>query len=215
MRAARCLKGLTRDCGRFDDGEFEEAGFLRETAENGLAQAVYHVLRVQACYLLDEPALALSYARKGERWLPYLRTIFFQADHFFYSALALSSLHDGASPAEQDALLSELRGHHRRLELWARQSPATFGHKQDLVAAEIARLERRPDDRALSARSRARAAKGAATRRRSPTSGAPGASRRAGTTRPPRRTSAPRWRATPHGERSRRSGSSRSSAPPR
>ena len=53
------------------------------------------------CYLLDEPALALSYARKGERWLPYLRTIFFQADHFFYSALALSSLHDGASPASR------------------------------------------------------------------------------------------------------------------
>ena len=94
VRAARCLKGLTRDRARFDDGEFEEAGFLREAAENGLAQAVYHVLRLQACYLLDEPALALSYARKGERWLPYLRTIFFQADHFFYAALALSSLHD-------------------------------------------------------------------------------------------------------------------------
>ena len=66
MRAARCLKGLTRDCGRFDDGEFEEAGFLRETAENGLAQAVYHVLRVQACYLLDEPARSRSRTRGRE-----------------------------------------------------------------------------------------------------------------------------------------------------
>jgi PAS domain S-box-containing protein len=145
MRAARCLKGLTQGCATFDDGEFEEAGFLRDTAENGLGQAVYHVLRLQSCCLLDEPALALSWARKGERWLPYLRTLFLQADHFFYAALALSSLHDGAPPGQREPLVTELRAHHHRLEIWARESLATFGHKRDLVAAELARVERRPE----------------------------------------------------------------------
>jgi PAS domain S-box-containing protein len=145
--AARCLKGLTRDSAHFADGEFDEASFLRETTENGLARAVYHVLRLQTCYLLGEPAAALAHARNGERWLPHLRTIFFQADHFFYVALAVSSLHDAASRGEQDALLSEVRRHRDRLETWARHSPATFGHKRDLVAAELARLEARPDVR--------------------------------------------------------------------
>jgi PAS domain S-box-containing protein len=146
--AARCLKGLTAGRARFDDGEFEEASFLRDAAENGLAQAVYHVVRLQTCYLLGDPAAALTQARAGERWLPYLRTIFLQADHFLYSALALTALYDGASPGEQDALLSQARRHRERLEAWARHSPATFGHKRDLVAAEIARVERRPDARA-------------------------------------------------------------------
>jgi predicted ATPase/signal transduction histidine kinase/PAS domain-containing protein len=145
MRAARCLRGLTRENASFDDDEFDEETFLRDAAENGLAQAVYHVLRVQACTLLDEPAKAVAYARRGERWLPHLRTIFFQADHHLYTALALSSMYDAASATEeQDALLSELRRHHHRLEVWSRHSPATFGHKRDLVAAEVARLEGHP-----------------------------------------------------------------------
>jgi predicted ATPase/signal transduction histidine kinase/PAS domain-containing protein len=143
--AARCLKGLTRGHACFEDREFDEPSFLREAAANGLAQAVYHVLRLQTCYLLGDPATALSYARSGERWLPHLRTIFLQADHCFYAALALSSLHDTASREERYALLSQIRGHRDRLETWARHSPATFGHKRDLLAAEIARLELRTD----------------------------------------------------------------------
>jgi PAS domain S-box-containing protein len=144
-QAARSLKGLTRERARFDDVGFDEARFLREAAENGLGQAVYHLLRLQTAYLLDEPALALEHARKGERWLPHLRTIFLQVDHFFYVALALSSLCDRVPATETDALRSELRAHHRRLELWAVQSPASVGHKLDVISAEIARLEKRRD----------------------------------------------------------------------
>ena len=90
---------------------------------------------------------------------------------------------------------------------WARQSPATFGHKRDLVAAEIARLERAPRrpielyERAIaSARREGCGARGSARAR----AVRPVSSTRAGTTKPPRRTSAARWRATPHGELSRR-----------
>jgi PAS domain S-box-containing protein len=155
--AARCLKGLTRDGASFDDDEFDEARFLLEAADNGLGQAVYHLLRLETCYILDEPALALEYARKGEPWLQYMRTIFLQADHFFYSALALSSLYDEASPTEKDSLHSALSLHGSRLETWARESPATFAHKHDLITAEIARVEGRSDVTPLYERAIARA----------------------------------------------------------
>jgi PAS domain S-box-containing protein len=145
-QAARCLKGLTRNRARFDDERFDERTFLAAASENGLAMAVYHLLRLEACYWLDEPAMALEHARASERWLPFLRTLFFQANHFFYTALTLASLCDQApSPLERQRFVSELERHRSRLEEWARQSPATFGHKHDLVAAEMARVEGRPD----------------------------------------------------------------------
>jgi PAS domain S-box-containing protein len=144
-QAARSLKDLTLERARFDDAGFDENRFLREAADNGLAQAVYHQLRLQTSYLLEEPALALAHARTGERWLPYLRTIFLQVDHFFYAALALASLCERAPAGEADALTSELRAHHRRLERWAHESPTSVGHKLDLVTAELGRLEGRRD----------------------------------------------------------------------
>jgi PAS domain S-box-containing protein len=138
VQAARCLTDLTRHRASFDDDGFDEARFLAE-CNNGLALAVYHVLRLQTCYLLGEPARALEYAVNGERWLPDLRTIVLVAEHVYYSALALASL---AITKQTSARLHALLD---QLEIWARHSPATFGHKRDLVVAELARIEDQPD----------------------------------------------------------------------
>lgn len=144
-QAAKCLKGLIRGGAPFDDERFNEEAFLREKTENGLGQAMFHLLRLQTCYLLGEPALAREYAKKSAPWLRYLRTLFCQTDFFFYNALTLAALYPQAPAVEQEALLTELRQHLRRLETWARNAPANYQHKHDLVAAELARLEEHPE----------------------------------------------------------------------
>jgi PAS domain S-box-containing protein len=149
VQAVKCLKGLTRRTAGFDDDRFDEAQFLVEAAANGLGQAMFHVLGIQAGYLLGRPDLAQQYAARAVPWLPYLRTLFFQADFHFYFALTLCSLAAQAPSLEGAAMVSEAHKHRRQLEAWSASSPTSFQHKHDLVSAELARIERSPDAIAL------------------------------------------------------------------
>jgi PAS domain S-box-containing protein len=126
-------------------GACEEA----RQAATGLDEVLFHVLHAETCYLLGEPARALEYARKGEPWLDYLRTLCLRVDHHFYSALSLAALHATTAPAERPALVETLRAHAARLEGWARGESANFRQKHGLVAAEIARIEGRSDAASL------------------------------------------------------------------
>ncbi len=146
VQAVRCLRGLTRGAFSFDDDRFQEARYLQEAAQNGLGQAIFHVLRLQSCYLLGNTELAWKYARDGAAWIPYLRTIFVQADFHFYAALSAARLSHSASPAEAGAIVLRVREHLRALETWCRDAPANFKHKRDLVAAELAQIEARATD---------------------------------------------------------------------
>src|SRR5262249_53493773 len=94
-QAARCLMGLTKGPTSFDDDEFDEAGFLAAAQDNGLAMATFHLLQLEVCCLLGEPARAVDLARRAEPWLVHLRTLCLQADFSLFAGLALCALHDG------------------------------------------------------------------------------------------------------------------------
>jgi PAS domain S-box-containing protein len=146
IQAVRCLKGLTRGPTTFDDDLFEEARFRAEWAENGLGQAVFLTLRLQACYLLGDPESAWEYATQAAPWLPYWRSLFFQADFHFYAALTAARLSRRDRRGGQRATAAQVREHLLALEAWAASAPMSFKHKRDLVAAELARIEDRPVD---------------------------------------------------------------------
>lgn len=141
---ARCLRGLTRTCADFDDVDFDEARYLAESAGNGLGLAIFHLVRLESCLLLGDLDAARAHETEARRWLPYLRTIAAQVDYFFHASLLLAALHERA-PAPATAL-AELRAHLLRLDVWAGHCPANFRHKQQLIAAELARLEDRPGE---------------------------------------------------------------------
>ncbi|HEY8209484.1 MAG TPA: AAA family ATPase [Myxococcaceae bacterium] len=145
VQAVRCLKGLTRDPLSFDDDAFDEARFLAHGAENELGQTIFHILRVQACYLFGDPERAWRYAQDVAT-LPSLRSLFLQVDFRYYEALAAAALVPGAGPAERSRLTGSLRECLRALETWSVNAPMNFQHKRDLVAAEVARIEDRPVD---------------------------------------------------------------------
>jgi predicted ATPase/signal transduction histidine kinase len=145
-QAARCLRGLTRDCGGFDDVEFDEARYLADSAGNGLGLAIFHLVRLETCLLLGELDVARAHEARARQWLPFLRTIACQVDYFFHASLLLAAQLEQAPPTARAAALLELRAHAHRLEVWAGHCPANFRHKHQLIAAELSRLEGRPQE---------------------------------------------------------------------
>jgi len=143
VQAVRCLKGLTRGTTTFDDGHFEEARFRVEAADNGLGQAVFHILKLQACYLNGDDDGAWECATQATPWLRYLRTLVMRVDFHFYAGLTAAR---SSGRAGQQGTVARVREHLRRLETWAANAPMNFKHKRDLLAADLARTEDRPAD---------------------------------------------------------------------
>lgn len=145
-QAARCLKGVTRRVGSFDDDSFDEAGYLAGLAGNPLAVCGYHHFRAQVCYLLGDLAAASASLEAAAPLLPVLRSLFLSADHAFYACLILAALADAAAPTERPPLVARMRAAVERVTAWAAHAPSTWVHKRDLMAVELARLEDRGKD---------------------------------------------------------------------
>ena len=139
----RCLKGLTRERGRLQDDDFDEAGLLAATQADSSLHGTYDILRLQVSYLFRDLAEARARSESALPFLEYLAGAYPSAMHNLYTSLTLAALCDGA-PAEQRAeLLARIEANQRRLGVWAESCPETFRHKHLLVAAEVARVEGR------------------------------------------------------------------------
>jgi formate hydrogenlyase transcriptional activator len=64
-------------------------------------------------------------------------------DYFYYAALTVSALYEGASGDEQAGWRELLTAHREQLREWAEQYLPTFADKHELVSAEVARIEGR------------------------------------------------------------------------
>jgi PAS domain S-box-containing protein len=140
----RCLKGLTGGPTSFDDDRYQEPHAEDDAATNGLGQAVLFILKLEASYLHGDLEGAVACTAQAVAWLRFLRTLFLRVDFHFYAALTAAAFVTG----------KEVREHLGALEIWAANAPMNFGHKRDLVAAELARIEGRQGD-ALTAYHRA------------------------------------------------------------
>jgi PAS domain S-box-containing protein len=67
-------------------------------------------------------------------------------DYYYYTALTIAALYQGASADEQSAWRELLTAHRAQLREWAESYPPTFADKYALVSAEIARIEGRETD---------------------------------------------------------------------
>ena len=65
------------------------------------------------------------------------------AAYRFYSALSHAACWTSSSAEERQRHERALADHHRQFEIWAEHSPANFENRVALVAAEIARIEKR------------------------------------------------------------------------
>ncbi|MFY1826629.1 AAA family ATPase [Myxococcus fulvus] len=139
-QGVRNLTGRTRTRLSFDDDNFLEARFLDEAKDNRTAVAFYWVIRLQAAYLLGEHGIARECSRAAREVLASAMGMAIEAEHVFYTALTLAAVYETASEEARPALLTELEALKAQLATWARHCPENFRHKEQLVAAELARL---------------------------------------------------------------------------
>ncbi|MCP3167833.1 AAA family ATPase [Myxococcus qinghaiensis] len=139
-QGVRNLTGRTRTPVSFDDDDFQEVRFLDEAKDNRTAVAFYHVVRLQAAYLLGEYGMARERSRTAEEVLASAMGMAIESEHVFYTALTLAAVYERASEEERPALMTELEALKARLTTWARHCPENFRPKEQLVEAELARL---------------------------------------------------------------------------
>ncbi|WP_041770294.1 AAA family ATPase [Metapseudomonas resinovorans] len=142
----RMLRGLTSTFGCFDDGEFTEEraeAHLASSSDLALAECWYWIRKMQARYTADDYDAAMAARAKAQVLLWTSYSFFEEAEYHFYGALARAAWCASRPAEELDQHLEALAEHHRQLEVWAQQSPATFANRVALVGAEIARLQGR------------------------------------------------------------------------
>jgi len=145
----RTLRGLTPKFGCFDSGQIEELPFERHLAGDptlAIAECWYWVRKLQARYFAGDYKEAMEASSRAQGLLWTSPAFFEEAEYHFYSALSHAASCDSLTADERGQHLKPLAGHHRQLEIWAKNCPENFENRAALVAAEIARLEGRDFD---------------------------------------------------------------------
>jgi PAS domain S-box-containing protein len=133
---------LPQSPGQFDDRNFSEAAFLEHNQAIGNLVMVhwFYLLKAQVFYLYGQPTQAWKMIQLGDAFVAASVGQLHLAEHYFYSALILTTLYPGASPEEQTRYLGLAQDHQARMKTWADHCEANFGHKYLLITAELARL---------------------------------------------------------------------------
>ncbi|OWW18696.1 hypothetical protein AYR66_03730 [Noviherbaspirillum denitrificans] len=142
------LKGATSTQAGFSDSNFDEEECLQafERARFRSGTAFRHVMKLIASFLYRRYGDALDASQDAMRMLDVMTSMPIEASCFFYQALTLTALHTQVDADRQIEFSGALKGHQKRLRLWAKNCPQNFLHRYALVAAEIARIEGRDLD---------------------------------------------------------------------
>ncbi|XXX78008.1 AAA family ATPase [Sorangium sp. So ce134] len=149
QRFLKNMMGQTSGPLTFSGAGFDEALFAEQLADGSspLAALWYHVLRLQARFLVGELEEASRAAAAAQEmyWASGLQIVV--PDYHFYAALTLAtSPADPGEPRRRREALAALSAHDARLRGFAENCPESFSHKHALIQAEIARIEDRPLD---------------------------------------------------------------------
>jgi PAS domain S-box-containing protein len=145
----RNLRGLTRQFGSLDDERFDELRMRDHFATQPHLLACeywYWVRRLQARFLAGDYAAALDASIRGQGLRSESPGALELVEYELYSAITHATVFDSVSPDERRRHLDAVAAHLRQLEVWARHCPENFENRAALVAAEIARMERRDPD---------------------------------------------------------------------
>ncbi len=147
----RKLRGLPLDLRLFDDRTFDEGGYEQYLeADPNLTNPAYAywTRKLQACVFAQDYASALDAAVKAQGMLAGPSPVE-RAEYHFYAALARAGSVDTPEDLQSDWQTTHrdaLTAHHQQLRIWAEYCPENFENRAALVAAELARLERRDLD---------------------------------------------------------------------
>ncbi len=148
QRFVATLQGRSATFSTFSDAEFDEAAFEAQLAGDRMPFMVclYWTLKLKARFLSGDYAEALEAAKQAKEVLWAQSGQIVLLDYYCYAALTVAALYDKGSADERIAWLELLTACRKQQTTWAENYPPTFGDKNALVSAEIARLEGRDSD---------------------------------------------------------------------
>ena len=145
------LQGKTRGWASLDDDDFNEAesfAALQKTKSSFGLQTV-HIVKQISAFIYGDYAAALTAAQSASgKSCDGNERILVDSAHHFYFALTLAALYPQAPVNEQQRYASLLAEKLERHRVWAEHNPQNFQWSHALVAAEVARIERRHGDAA-------------------------------------------------------------------
>jgi PAS domain S-box-containing protein len=144
LALVRMLRGETQDLNYFKKTEVDKGDSERQLRIKPQLP-VSAVRYLQACiYMGDDASVSVAVSNAEPHWS--VPTHFEVAEYHFYGALARAKSCDRTSGEERDRHLEALAAHHKQIEVWAENCPATFANRAALISAEVARLKGRELD---------------------------------------------------------------------
>ncbi|PWT88383.1 MAG: hypothetical protein C5B56_08830, partial [Proteobacteria bacterium] len=148
QRFIAAMQGRTATFSTFGDAWFNEAAFEAELTAERMPTMIcwYWILKLRARFLSGDYVEAFTAAEKAKALLWATATNNHLLDYFYYTALTIAALYESGSTDDSVKWRELLGSHQEKLREWADNNPATFGDKEALVSAEIARVEGRDPD---------------------------------------------------------------------
>ncbi|WP_353571766.1 AAA family ATPase [Candidatus Albibeggiatoa sp. nov. BB20] len=130
------IKTLLNEPQVFDENEYMQQC---ETHKTRNASAYYQVLKGQLAYFMGDYEQAIDYLERAKSGLVFIASMFPNAEHCFYQALALLAV--CSDKQDRTAYWGKVKQHRNQLKIWAKNNPHNFLHKYELVCAEIERVK--------------------------------------------------------------------------
>jgi tetratricopeptide (TPR) repeat protein len=146
-QALRNLLGETAGRTSFSDSDFDESAFFEELKDYGSRHFAHyhHINRMIVMTHWDEIEAGLAAADASLDYLKDSKGMLHSAEHLFYRGLILAAA-ERQGRGQGYKSRTELRRASRKFKAWAKNCPENFAARSFLLAAELARLNGRPND---------------------------------------------------------------------
>ena len=120
---------------------FQEEQMLQQNQERDDKTGTFFIyfLKCMLAYYFEEPRAAQDNALKAGKLLDAVLAKFEIPNLAFYHALSLIGQVNTNGTGESN-LIAKAKKYHQKLKTWAKDAPMNFGHKADLIQAELLRV---------------------------------------------------------------------------
>ncbi|GHE97444.1 ATP-binding hybrid sensor histidine kinase/response regulator [Thalassotalea profundi] len=126
--------------------EYKSLYFLQET-NNTTTLFAYHSAKMALAYLLSDDVQAKEQFELAEPLAASVVSLYHFSEFFYYGALVLAKQCKALTQESQvfKDIFEKLKQYQHLLQLWAQNAPENYLHKAQLIAAEIAHIEKQPN----------------------------------------------------------------------
>jgi predicted ATPase/serine phosphatase RsbU (regulator of sigma subunit)/tRNA A-37 threonylcarbamoyl transferase component Bud32 len=114
---------------------------LAEANNNRTALLEFYLNKLILYYLFGDFNKALEFAEIAAKDIPNVQGLVYPPFFYFYDCLIRLALYEKVSKSQKNNFLRRVKSHLKKLQKWADYAPMNYGHKVDVVEAELYRVQ--------------------------------------------------------------------------